>query len=352
METKPQNRMMVRMTIMAVFSLLVSACVAPTPAPTETPLPTWTALPTKTPPPTATPTPRPTDTPVPTPTKTPLPLEEPVSRLGARQINAEGGFSYEVPLIDYGYSSNGIAATIARHDDEVIVSLGGTFAPSGEFLLEDSLFNFYNAVKSDFDSLENEEPYTVVIDGVEGLAMDVSGVLFGDQVNGRIATANPHGTYFFLAFGIGTVYETINHWEDDGSLTFDRIIASIEFLSPELLEGRCTVSTDNTYGYTEGNPIQVGGEHTPEGDDISIPMDGIPRERAYLETLLGPGGQPISYERQGSLPVEDTILDIYRVTYEDQSTPALLYIDIYHYEQPLAPVGFTCERPFPFEAVE
>ena len=98
------------------------------------------------------------------------------------------------------------------------------------------------------------------------------------------------------------------------------------------------ISTDETYGYQQSNPIKVGGV-----------MDGPARERAYLELLRGPNGESIRYERNGSCCGFETpnslfgggMLDIYSVWIGDNPEPVKLYINMYDYEQPKAPKGFT-----------
>lgn len=97
----------------------------------------------------------------------------------------------------------------------------------------------------------------------------------------------------------------------------------------------CIISTDKTYGYTEANAVRVGG-----GD-----FDGPPREDAYLNNLLGPQGQPLTYNRPGSLDYGDTILDEFVIS--GAGKPITLYIDEYTYTDPQAPVGLTCLSDFP-----
>ncbi|MFZ5878886.1 MAG: hypothetical protein ACOY0R_05935, partial [Chloroflexota bacterium] len=98
--------------------------------------------------------------------------------------------------------------------------------------------------------------------------------------------------------------------------------------------GDCPVSTDETYGYTADNPIKVGGDF----------LSGPQRERAYLDNLLGPNGELLSYERLGSTMGNDTILDMYEISGLDN--PVVLYVDMYKYETLSAPVGFACSGPF------
>jgi hypothetical protein len=94
------------------------------------------------------------------------------------------------------------------------------------------------------------------------------------------------------------------------------------------------VAEDAGYGTTMENPIQVGGGA----------FDGPVREQAYLDNLRRPDGEAIRYERVGSRPFGDAILDEYAITGLDE--PVTLYLDEGSYSPPLAPVGFGCAGPF------
>ena len=117
------------------------------------------------------------------------------------------------------------------------------------------------------------------------------------------------------------------------------------------LVSKCDVSADAEYGYTKLKPIKVGGS----------PMYGPRRQRQFLQALVGPAGQPITFKRRGSIaPVEgQIILDLYEVTYAGVEKPIELYLDLYRWEGvPKAPQGFLCGAPIglappppdPFEA--
>jgi hypothetical protein len=101
------------------------------------------------------------------------------------------------------------------------------------------------------------------------------------------------------------------------------------------------ISTDSTYGYTEANPIRVGG---------ALRQTGPANERAFLNGLRGPAGQPLRFRRMGSCCIFSTmnspmggrgLLDVYEVTYDGLEKPIQLYINMYDYERPKVPVGFT-----------
>jgi hypothetical protein len=96
--------------------------------------------------------------------------------------------------------------------------------------------------------------------------------------------------------------------------------------------------TDPTYGFTEENPIMVGG-----GLDF-----GPLREEWFFDHLVGPDGQPVIYERTGSCcsfeseawPEMGGALDMFEVSYQGIDTPVLVYVNMYQCENPQAPQGF------------
>ena len=100
---------------------------------------------------------------------------------------------------------------------------------------------------------------------------------------------------------------------------------------------------DSTYGYTQDNPIKVGGGNA-----------GPLREREYLNNLKGPNGESINYTRKGSCCPFKTkngfmgggMLDIYIITWEKQKAPVTLYLNMYDKAKLKAPVGFTTRRAF------
>lgn len=101
---------------------------------------------------------------------------------------------------------------------------------------------------------------------------------------------------------------------------------------------KCDVSPDPEFGYSKAKPIKVGGS----------PMYGAARQRSYLQTLLGPAGQPITFRRRGSLDsgLPGILLDEYEIKYEGLADPILLYLDWYRWEIPRAPQGFVCGAAF------
>ena len=104
------------------------------------------------------------------------------------------------------------------------------------------------------------------------------------------------------------------------------------------------ISTDETYGYTPENAVEVGGAKNSEG-----PIN----ERRYLNALTGPNGEEISYFRAGSccpVPSENAMfgdhamLDNYRVTWEGSKDTVSIYINMYDSSPLKAPKGFQLRK--------
>lgn len=114
----------------------------------------------------------------------------------------------------------------------------------------------------------------------------------------------------------------------------------------ELLDARTFKITkftkDKTYGYTEDNPIKVGGG-----------MEGPLNEQRFLNALAGPNGEKVTYKRQGSCCPFKTpnavfgdsgMLDMYEVIIEGASEKIILYLNMYDSGTLQVPVGFTLRK--------
>jgi len=138
-----------------------------------------------------------------------------------------------------------------------------------------------------------------------------------------------------FGLAISKIDDDKDSWKYKGHLIFEDLIGTIKFINTN---AECPISTDDTYGYTETNPIQVGGGG----------FDGPARERAYLDHLRGSNGEELSYKREGSTTSGDAILDIYHVT--GTGINETIYLDEYNFSELQAPIGFTCKGAFPLSA--
>ena len=314
--------------LFSIFSIVLSACsVVPPPSPTAT----VTSSPSNTHLPTATFTPFPTKTPRPTNT----PTIEPTLALGEPKVIAEGGYSFRRP-IGYKVDVQGAQVGIFDQAGTIIISIFGATSNPQNLSADEILDQFTTAVFKKGDGEYNKEnPQTISVDGVDGLAYDITGTLFGSPLRGQAVIIMPNNNQFLFGLGIANTGQDKKRWENEGSKVFSGLINSVTFSTSEQSSNGCTISTDNTYGYTQENPIKVGGDA----------FGGPARERAYLDNLLGPNGEKITYERAGSVSFGDTILDAFEITVAGKKIT--LYIDEYAFTEPQAPVSFTCVADFP-----
>jgi hypothetical protein len=276
----------------------------------------------------ATQTPEPTSTPIPEPSPTPAIV------LGEAVRVEEGGFSFRPP---YGcrVDINGGYVGISDEEITIMISLMGATSSDDSMSLEELIDEFLGEVAiTGQGQFVKGEPYPLTIGGVEGLSFDLTGTLFGSSLQGQSFVVRPEQHQYLYGMGIANLEANGGRWEDMGKPVFDAILSSIEFSSE--VEIPCQVSDDETYGRLPEDPVEIGGGA----------FGGPSREEAYLDNLLGPDAEEISYARVGSLPIEETILDIYNVTYQGISAPVVIYFDEYNYSPLLAPAGFTCKSDF------
>jgi Tol biopolymer transport system component len=106
-------------------------------------------------------------------------------------------------------------------------------------------------------------------------------------------------------------------------------------------EGVCVNASSPDYGFSPDNPIKIG--YDPRGGHEGELSGGESGE--CLPWLLGPQGQPIETSVLEEMRVNGTLLCKVAVSYSGKGTPDILYFDIFNYEQPKAPLGYSCGSP-------
>jgi hypothetical protein len=96
----------------------------------------------------------------------------------------------------------------------------------------------------------------------------------------------------------------------------------------------CVTATDPEYGLKAEKAVQIGGGAMYVGA----------RSRRYLDSLKGPGGQTLTYKRQGTTATRPNgpPIDRWEVTWDGAEKPVNLFLFAYHYGEPRVPTGFTC----------
>lgn len=101
---------------------------------------------------------------------------------------------------------------------------------------------------------------------------------------------------------------------------------------------------EEKYGWTARDPIGLGGYYS------EIPGEtGFDRQQQYLNSLWGPEGETVFYERIGTCcpfdlfgaPLDKGMLDVYALTWEEQTEPKHLYLDRFREGPIRIPAGLT-----------
>jgi hypothetical protein len=314
--------------------LLLAACspigasVEPTDLPPSTPI--ITASTGKTP--TSDPTYTPTSTTQPTlePTQTLMPTVKPTRIMREETILSEGGYSFRAPIAFNNEAIEGMAYLTSISDPSIIIVIvgfkGRQVVASPEEIADDLIDDLSSLWE---ENLTRGEPLPTEVDGVIGSLFQIT----GDRMNGEFILVQPDDFSLFLTVGVwGNAYMRS---ENRGREALQSVLESVTFLD-STSSSTCRESIDTDYGYSKDNPIRVGGGA----------FEGPRRERLYLDNLLGPNGEEISYERLGSMEHNDAILDEYRLSYPGMASSIVLYLDEYRFSAPLAPFGLTCNGPF------
>ncbi|RZK13034.1 MAG: 2-dehydro-3-deoxyphosphooctonate aldolase [Flavobacterium sp.] len=119
------------------------------------------------------------------------------------------------------------------------------------------------------------------------------------------------------------------------------LVLTVAFLNACSTSKKTTESkNDGKYGYSESNAIKVGGVN-----------DGPKNERKFLNSLTGPNGEKVTFQRKGSCCPFETknssyggMLDQYLVSYEGKKDTVTLYLNMYDSEKLEAPEGFVLKK--------
>jgi hypothetical protein len=98
-------------------------------------------------------------------------------------------------------------------------------------------------------------------------------------------------------------------------------------------------ASDAAYAYSEAVPVKIGG-----GFD-----GGADRTYQYLNSLRGPNGEAVRYDRVGtccpfetpSSPFGEGLLEVFTLTYSGLDQPKRLYFNWYEEGEVLVPLGLT-----------
>jgi hypothetical protein len=282
--------------------------------------------------------------PMDTPTTQPSPTPDPASliQIGKEVQSPAGGFAFTPITV---WDQSGMPLSVHISPERVTMNNEGS-------TLFFSMINDRDPQVSDLQSclqasldrmaedIQNFSPSEVLpleLPAGNAVTSTVSGNILGTQSSGQLLVLKP-GESCFTLFGLATSENSEQLWQSSGQAIFEIVAQSLRFLEDsEILF--CEIASDPSYGFNPENPIRVGNTNL---------YDGRIRQENYLLTLRGPAGEEVYFSRL--TPIFNDlggIVDPYRIEYAKIPDPVTLYFDMYNFESPLAPMGFSCEAAFP-----
>jgi len=262
--------------------------------------------------------------------------------MGERQSSPEGRYSF-MPVDGYGWEVAKGQTYMANDDGTIMLSVVGV--PTNDSSAETIMADFIDGMATAGSGvLERGVESTITVDGVEGTAVNLTGNLFGSPMDGQAILVKPTDDWAIFALAMGNVEENDARWRESGQPLFMTVLESMAFLDETAVSelstasgaDLCAVATDPTYGYSQENPVQVGGGET----------DGVARATAFLDNLVDPVGISVTYTHVDG----DNTLEVYELLSPLADDPISLYIDVDNYAELMAPAGFSCEAAFSISA--
>jgi len=256
---------------------------------------------------------------------------------------ADGGFAY--PQLNSLKSQQGAFEELQREaqvslsapNKDLLFSLTSEETDPGEDA-QGCLERTLARMAEDITGFEDSQPVAHPVGEAQGLAVDFSGTLFEQSISGGLIVNTPQSGRCFSAIGMALGSEANELWQGQGQVLFEAILGEVRFFEVARASA-CPISPDPNYGYSPEAPIRVGNSNL---------YDGAAREEAYLQSLRGPGGEELRYERLDAIKLEGlAVLDVYELDYTGLENPLILYLDMYTFEPLMLPQGLTCTAPFP-----
>jgi hypothetical protein len=173
-------------------------------------------------------TPAPTFTRIPASASTAIPLT-PTAMQAPQFINLKsGGFSLAVqPELEF--ETDDYSINISDKGGELIISLNGKPYIASIYTLESFLDKYLAEMASRGGSFNRSDPYEVTIDGMSGIAIDLTGNFLEAPMAGKAVAISPGKDFIVFGLGMSNLNTHKNGWAESGSVIFEALIASIKF---------------------------------------------------------------------------------------------------------------------------
>lgn len=175
---------------------------------------------------------QPTDTATPTSTITPLPTVTPTSIPPTPAFHLvelkRGGFSLSFPP-DLQFDIDDNSITLSDSLGTFVVSLNGRTYIASEYTMESFLDVYIDEIASRGGTFIQSVPYEIMIDGMNGTAVNITGIFLDDPIAGKAFVISPRKNFIVFGLGMSNLTANKNEWAETGSNVFETLLASIEF---------------------------------------------------------------------------------------------------------------------------
>jgi len=155
---------------------------------------------------------------------TPVPLTSTAQLVDLKS----GGFSLAVqPELEF--ETDDYSINLSDRGGELLISLNGKPYIASIYTLESFLDKYLAEMASRGGSFDGSDPYEVTIDGMSGIAIDLTGNFLNDPMAGKAVAISPGEDFIIFGLGMSNLGTHKNGWAESGSVIFEALIASIKF---------------------------------------------------------------------------------------------------------------------------
>ena len=173
-------------------------------------------------------TPGPTVTLKPADSFTPVPITPTATQAPQLVDLKSGGFSLSVQS-ELEFETDDHSVNISDKGGELIISLNGKPYIASIYTLESFLDKYIVEMASRGGSFYEGDPYEIKVDGLSGIAVDLTGTFLNDPMAGKAIAISPAKDFIIFGLGMSNQGTHKNGWSETGSIIFEEIIASIKF---------------------------------------------------------------------------------------------------------------------------
>jgi hypothetical protein len=161
-------------------------------------------------------------------TQTPIPVLPTATQAPQSVDLKNGGFSLAVqPELDF--DTDDYSVNISDKGGELIISLNGKPYIGSIYTLESFLDKYIAEIATRGGSFTQSDPYEISIDGMSGIAIDLTGNFLNDPMAGKAVAISPGKDFIIFGLGMSNLGTHKNGWDESGSVIFETIIESIKF---------------------------------------------------------------------------------------------------------------------------